>query len=119
MSVLTELDHVRSQGDFIRLVDLRRPKGFLFYSVHSEAKRMEMLSLLKHIGIERMDRWNCLDIGPGYGDSLDIWHELGASECAFIEREPVALYPQPAEIFHPRLGGKPHLQTQAARASAF
>jgi hypothetical protein len=83
-----QLSHVESRPELLRLVNAHRPKEFLFYSQHSKAKRLEICSLLAAIGITRMPEWKCLDIGPGYGDSLDVWRELGATECAFIERDP-------------------------------
>jgi hypothetical protein len=86
--MLSELRHIQSRDEFQRLVSIQKPKELLFYSQHSHTKRMEMSSLLAAIGITQMSRWKCLDIGPGYGDSLDIWHELGAAQCAFIERDP-------------------------------
>jgi hypothetical protein len=87
-AVMVELNHVKSRGELQRLAELHQAKEFLFYSEHSDAKRIEMRSLLSYIGLTHMTGMRCLDIGPGYGDSLDVWHDLGASECAFVEKEP-------------------------------
>src|SRR5581483_2258040 len=86
--MIAELKHASSQAELQRLVQVYKPKEFLFYSRYSEAKRREMVCLLAKLGIKHLYRMKCLDIGPGYGDSLDVWHELGAEECAFVEKEP-------------------------------
>ena len=43
-----------------------------------------MRAFLDHTGFDPRCK-RCLDIGPAHGDSLDVLHEQGADECAFIE----------------------------------
>jgi hypothetical protein len=61
--------------------------NFYFYKNNSLKKRKEFMSVVDAIEIN-LKGINFLDIGPGYGDSLDICHERGAAAIHFIEHDP-------------------------------
>jgi hypothetical protein len=79
-----------NRKEFESRVESEKPQHFLFYRDFSSTgrSRQEMTAVLDHLNLQDMRFLNCLDVGPAYGDSLDIWKERGARECAFIERDP-------------------------------
>ncbi len=78
------LERARTREEFENLVGQARPSDFLFYRTLAEQKRVENRALLDYLGFDLVGK-RCVDIGPGHGESLDVWHERGASECAFVE----------------------------------
>src|SRR5262245_31091675 len=81
------LDRLVSMDQFEAYVARYKPRDFLFYREKSVQKRMEMEKALRFLGLSVTNKI-CLDIGPGHGDSIDLWHEQGAAACRFIERDP-------------------------------
>lgn len=78
---------VASRDEFEDLVEAERPGEFLeFRGVRERALRQNR-ELVKFIGFDPKAK-KCLDIGPGHGESLDVWHEMGAAECVFVENNP-------------------------------
>ena len=82
-----ELDRMTSMEEFRACVDRVQPADFLFYERLSAQKRIEVASLLNHIGFSLAGK-RAMDLGPAFGDSLDIFRERGASNCCFVECEP-------------------------------
>jgi hypothetical protein len=80
------LERVRTREEFEVLVGQIKPSEFLFYRTLAEPKRVENRALLDYLRFDLVGK-RCLDIGPGHGESLDVWHERGAMECAYIEFE--------------------------------
>jgi hypothetical protein len=60
---------------------------FLAYQAASNKKRAEFLSVLNTIRVD-LQNLNFLDLGPAYGDSLDVCHEKGARSVSFTEIDP-------------------------------
>lgn len=60
--------------------------NFNSYKERSFQKRSEILTLIKHLGLELKNK-EILELGCGYGDFLDICNEQGAKTCNFIERD--------------------------------
>lgn len=60
--------------------------NFNSYKERSFQKRSEILTLIKHLGLELKNK-EVLELGCGYGDFLDICYEQGAKTCNFIERD--------------------------------
>jgi len=63
------------------------PEEFLFYQNKSSDKRLEFQSVIQELGLN-LKGMRFLDIGPGYGDSLDICSENGAGCIEFVETDP-------------------------------
>lgn len=78
------LERVRTREEFEELVGEARPADFLFYRTLAEQKLAENRALLNYLRLDLVGK-RCLDIGPGHGESLDVWRERGAIECAFVE----------------------------------
>jgi hypothetical protein len=64
-----------------------QPQEFLIYQKSSTQKRLEFNSVINELGIH-LKGIRFLDIGPGYGDSLDICHENKADCIDFVESNP-------------------------------
>lgn len=78
---------VTSRRQFEDLVNIERPSIFLCYRSEAQHKRAQMVAFLRFVGFDPRGK-RCLDIGPGHGEGLDVLHEKGAAECAFVERDP-------------------------------
>jgi hypothetical protein len=78
---------IETREEFRRYVERVQPKGFLFYQAASAAKRAEVETVLDALGIDLTGKAT-LDIGPGHGESLDVFHERNASEVHFIDYDP-------------------------------
>jgi hypothetical protein len=61
-----------------------QPQEFFQYQKKSPQKRLEFQSVVNELGLN-LKGSRVLDIGPGYGDSLDICYEKGAERIEFIE----------------------------------
>ncbi|WP_448192894.1 hypothetical protein [Azospirillum sp. sgz301742] len=83
-----DLVHVTTMEQFEGFVTRTQPKEFLRYRAMSDRKRTEFRSVVDALGIS-LQGMRFLDIGPAYGDALDICHEGGAEHIAFIEVDPV------------------------------
>jgi SAM-dependent methyltransferase len=64
-----------------------RADKFLAYQAASANKREQFLSVLRAVDIG-CENLNFLDLGPGYGDTLDVCHERGAKSVSFTEIDP-------------------------------
>jgi hypothetical protein len=80
---------VRDMASFDRFVQQYRPKDFLFYMAASEGKRKEFRHVVVDILGVQLRGKRFLDIGPGYGDSLDVAHEEGADVVEYVEYDPI------------------------------
>jgi hypothetical protein len=78
------LSQVATRDEFEALLEREKPSEFLEMRSCRERALRQNRTLLQHIGFDPKGR-RCLDIGPGHGESLDVWHEMGAAECAFAE----------------------------------
>jgi len=82
-----DLDRMTTLEEFDRYVAATNPSDFLFYEKASLGKRQEIQLVLDTLGIDVSGK-AALDIGPGYGDALDEFHQRGARDVAFIEYDP-------------------------------
>jgi SAM-dependent methyltransferase len=64
-----------------------QPQEFLLYQKNSPQTRLEFQSVVSELGLNLRGS-RVLDIGPGYGDSLDICYEKGAKGIEFVEIDP-------------------------------
>lgn len=62
-------------------------EDFYFYKRYSLKKRQEFISVVEALDIN-LEAISFLDIGPGYGDALDICYERGAAAIHFIDNDP-------------------------------
>jgi hypothetical protein len=74
--------------EFMEYVVRKKPELFLKYQRASQDKRLEFVTVLHRLDIN-LGGINFLDIGPAYGDSLDVCHESGSHRIDFIERDPM------------------------------
>jgi len=81
LNAMTGMDQFRS---YVKRV---RPDQFLFYESRSSEKRLEFQSVTGVLGVN-LHGTRFLDIGPGYGDALDVCSENGASRIEFVETDP-------------------------------
>lgn len=84
---MVALDNLDTMAAFESAVVSEQPTHFIFYKGLTLTARTESTSLLDHLRID-CSGLRFLDIGPGCRDSLDVWHERGATECAFVEKDP-------------------------------
>jgi SAM-dependent methyltransferase len=82
-----KLAKMRSMEEFERYAEVVRPAEFLKYRDYASLKRAEIEAVLKVLEIDVAGK-AVLDIGPGHGESLDVFHEHKASEVHFIEYNP-------------------------------
>ena len=73
--------------EFQRYIELARPKIFLSYQQASLTKRLEFQTVADELQLPIKGK-NVLDIGPAYGDMLDICHERSAKNIHFVEWNP-------------------------------
>lgn len=85
------LSRVGTREDFEALLHAERPSEFLEMRSCRERALTQNRKLLDFIGFDPHSK-RCLDIGAGHGESLDVWHEMGASECTFVENNPWCLH---------------------------
>lgn len=83
-TVAHKLDHMSKLEEFEAYVEEAKPALFLDYGRRSAEKRLEFETVLEKLQINPKGM-KFLDIGPAYGDSLDICHERGASAVDFID----------------------------------
>ena len=76
-----------TQHEFQAYVRKLQPKLFAHYEGISPVKRLEFTAVIDHVGSELQGK-AILDIGPGFGDSLDICQERGARSIHFVENDP-------------------------------
>jgi hypothetical protein len=69
-------------------VKQNQPEEFLKYQLPSDSKRQEFQNVMRTLQIPLCDK-KVLDIGPGYGDAMDVCQERGASQIHFVEYDPV------------------------------
>lgn len=84
-----QLEKLRDTEEFFRYVDRVRHKFLVFnkYRNDSASKREEFRLVLDALAIT-LPGTAFMDIGPGFGDSLDIAHEQGAAVVEFVEIDP-------------------------------
>jgi hypothetical protein len=68
-------------------VEQTQPTLFQFYRGRSQVNRREFQTLTEAHGVD-LKTVRFMDIGPGYGDTLDICVEQGAPPPAFVEHDP-------------------------------
>lgn len=81
LNSMTEIEQFRN---YIMRV---QPQKFLGYQKTSPQKRLEFESVINELELN-LKGIKFLDIGPGYGDSLDICYENGAKYIEFVEIDP-------------------------------
>lgn len=81
------LDAMSTMEEFQKYIELTQPETFLFYQRGSPGKRLDFQAVVEKLQLSLKAK-SVLDIGPGYGDTLDICHECGAKNIHFIEYDP-------------------------------
>jgi hypothetical protein len=81
------LNRFTDHQQFESYVDQREPAKFRAYEQASANKRAHFLAVLKLIGVSPRGL-RFLDLGAGYGDTLDVWNEQGGKAAAFTEIDP-------------------------------
>jgi hypothetical protein len=84
---LLQLNAMTEMRQFDAYVEQVRPPAFLQYKAASLDKRAEFLAVIGELALQLCDL-AFLDLGPGYGDALDICHEQGARTVVFSDIEP-------------------------------
>jgi len=84
---IAKLNAMQDMEEFQAYVRYVRPREFLRFEAHSGEKRREFQIVCQRLSICLSGR-AFLDIGPGYGDALDICHEQQASTSDFVESDP-------------------------------
>lgn len=82
-----KLNSMKEMEQFQKYIIEVQPKEFLIYQKASPEKRLEFASVINELGVNLKDT-RLLDIGPAYGDSLDIGYESGANCIEFVETNP-------------------------------
>ena len=73
--------------EFLSYVEKTKPDTFLKYKGESNEERKDFKAVIDYLKIDLMGQ-KFLDIGPGYGDTLDICSESGAKSIDFVEIDP-------------------------------
>lgn len=81
------LDSMTSMKQFYSYIARVRPSVFLEYEHHHPESLREFQAVADELGLP-LENARFLDIGPGFGSSLDVCHELGAKHIAFMEHDP-------------------------------
>src|SRR5689334_8562792 len=81
------LDRMTTIDEFEQLVAREQPELFLRYRGTAPLTRQQFEETAARFDVE-FDGRRVLDIGPGYGEALDVAHERGASTVDFIELDP-------------------------------
>ena len=79
---------ITSPDQFKAYLSEAKPREFLWYQERSPAKGVEFQALVSGLNLDLKGK-AVLEVGPGYGDSLDICHEQGAKAVEFIEIDPL------------------------------
>ena len=74
--------------EFLSYVEKINYDTFLEYKSESNEKRKDFKAVIDYLKIDLKDQ-KFLDIGPAYGDSLDICYESGAKSIDFIDFDPL------------------------------
>jgi hypothetical protein len=82
-----ELSSIGGMEEFLEYVRCVQPAEFLKYRTLSPEKRLDFETVMNELHVD-LKGIRFLDIGTGYGDSLDICHEHGARDVDFIELDP-------------------------------
>ncbi len=103
------LDRLSTREEFETFIHSHRIRHFEKYRELSPRKREEFSSVLRYLHIDPAGR-SFLDIGPGYGDAIDICRESGAGDIHFVELDPFfytynRLKGSPAGFFHDQWNG--------------
>jgi hypothetical protein len=81
------LDSIVDMDEFAAYVHKVQPQEFMRYQAMSVEKRKQFMAVVRQLQIQ-LNGSAILDVGPGYGDSLDICHEQGARVIDFVEIDP-------------------------------
>jgi hypothetical protein len=84
---VAKLSVFQNMAEFKTYVRYVQPREFLRFEAYSEEKRREFQIVCQQIGLSPSGK-AFLDIGPGYGDALDICREQQARAIDFVEIEP-------------------------------
>lgn len=79
-----KLKSVSNMEQFRNYIRRHQPKDFLMYQKDSAEKRFGFQSVVSELTLN-LKGIKFLDIGPGYGDALDICYEKGAKCIEFVE----------------------------------
>ncbi|MCL4502291.1 MAG: hypothetical protein M1438_10625 [Deltaproteobacteria bacterium] len=82
-----QLKKITNINDFNNYLIKLNYVNYNFYKRQSLNKRKEFTSFVEALDIN-LEGLSFLDIGPGYGDALDICHERRAAVIHFIENDP-------------------------------
>ena len=81
------LNRMQCLDEFSKYLSQVQPEKFLAYRNASNNKRSQFLAVLESIHVVPRNL-AFLDLGPGYGDTLDVWHENGGKSVSFTEIDP-------------------------------
>jgi hypothetical protein len=81
------LNRMQALDQFSKYLSQVQPSKFLAYQNASSNKRSQFLAVLESISVVPRNL-AFLDLGPGYGDALDVWHEQGGKSVSFTEIDP-------------------------------
>ncbi len=82
-----KLRKIQTHEEFYKYVLKVHRDEFLNYKNWSNIKRTEFKAAVKTLGI-CLAGINFLDLGPGFGDALDICHESGAKNIEYVDIDP-------------------------------
>src|ERR1035437_990451 len=83
-----QLISINSMEEFLSYVEKINYDEFFMYKDKSNEKRKDFKAVIDYLKIDLKDQ-KFLDIGPAYGDSLDICYESGAKSIDFIDFDPL------------------------------
>jgi len=81
------LRSLSTMSEFTDYVRRTEPRAFLARENASWLKRAEFLSCVRTLNL-KLPGTSFLDLGPGYGDTLDICHEQQAQRIDFVDIDP-------------------------------
>ena len=81
------LEAMTRMEDFLAYVQKVKYEHFFLWQGKSSQKRQEFGTIIQELCIT-LDGKSVLDLGPGYGDAIDICHESGAKTVDFVEIDP-------------------------------
>lgn len=82
-----QLDRLSSVDDFFHYMDSVNSKKFNSYQSASSIKKSQFAAVLAEIKFDPFHK-TFLDLGPGYGDTLDYCHSAKAQSVSFTEIDP-------------------------------
>jgi hypothetical protein len=83
-----ELKKLKTMEQFQAYIEEKKPKIFLAYKARSQTKRIVFQTIIDHLKIDLKGK-DLLDMGPAYGDFLDVSFENGAKRLDCTDIHPI------------------------------